>query len=74
MGSRGPSATRWCSRPPGPAAVFDPTKYFNSDGLGAFGPAESTWALTFDRPGTFEYICAIHRDVGMVGTVVVQPR
>jgi plastocyanin len=29
--------------------------------------------VTFTIPGTFDYICALHDDLGMVGTVVVQP-
>jgi plastocyanin len=29
--------------------------------------------ITFTIPGTFDYICALHDDLGMVGTVVVHP-
>ena len=29
--------------------------------------------VTFSRPGVFPYICAIHNDLGMKGTVIVQP-
>ena len=28
--------------------------------------------VTFTAPGTFNYICALHDDVGMIGTVIVQ--
>lgn len=58
--------------PSKPAGVFDPTQYFNSAILGP-GPGVA-WSLTFDRPGTFEYFCAIHREAGMVGTITVVPR
>ena len=30
--------------------------------------------VTFTVPGTFRYICALHDDLGMVGTVIVHPR
>jgi plastocyanin len=29
--------------------------------------------VTFTAPGTFRYICALHDDLGMVGTVIVEP-
>jgi plastocyanin len=29
--------------------------------------------VTFPHPGTFQYICALHNDLGMKGTVIVQP-
>jgi plastocyanin len=56
-----------------PAASYDPTKYYNSGILGPFGQ-QSSWALTFDKPGTYDYFCAVHRDQGMKATVVVQPK
>jgi plastocyanin len=28
--------------------------------------------VTFTSPGTFEYICAVHDELGMKGTVIVQ--
>jgi plastocyanin len=33
-----------------------------------------TFALTFETPGVFKYVCGIHRDQGMEGTIIVQPR
>ena len=47
---------------------------FNSADLGPFSAGGSSWALTFDRTGTYEYRCAIHGDLGMKGRVIVQPR
>jgi plastocyanin len=29
--------------------------------------------VTFKQPGTYKYICALHDNLGMVGTVVVEP-
>ncbi len=60
--------------PAKPAPVYDPTKFFNSGTLTPGGPFGTAWALTFDKPGTYEYFCAVHRDEGMKGTIVVQPK
>jgi plastocyanin len=53
----------------------DPSLLYNS---GIFSddvpPAGSAFALTFDAPGTWQYICLIHAEDGMVGTVTVLPR
>ena len=59
--------------PANPSGVFDPTKYFNSGVLGPFSQAWS-WALTFNTPGTYEYICAVHLPNGMKGTIIVTAR
>ena len=32
-----------------------------------------TWKQTFNTPGTYKYVCAIHEHDGMKGTVVVRP-
>jgi plastocyanin len=29
--------------------------------------------VTFNTPGTFNYICALHDEEGMVGRVIVRP-
>jgi plastocyanin len=55
-----------------PAATYDPTQYFNSGLLGQFGTIGDAWSLTFTQPGTFTYVCLIHDDVGMKGTITVQ--
>jgi plastocyanin len=35
---------------------------------------EKAWGLTFNTPGTFEYLCALHEHTGMKGSVTVLPR
>jgi plastocyanin len=37
-------------------------------------PMEKAWGLTFNTPGTFEYHCGLHEQLGMKGTVTVLPR
>ena len=58
-----------------PANVTDtytPGTFLNSGLYGAV-PAwtGTTFALTFDTPGTYQYICALHADSGMVGVINV---
>lgn len=36
-------------------------------------PGVTRFRVTFTSPGTFNYICALHDDLGMKGTVVVVP-
>lgn len=59
--------------PAKPDAIFDPGQYFNSGPIGPFLPVNA-FALTFDEPGTFEYVCAFHEPFGMEGTVTVLAR
>ena len=48
---------------------------YNSGVFGDENPmAGNSWALTFDAPGVYEYICVLHEPIGMRGTVVVVPR
>jgi plastocyanin len=37
-------------------------------------PMDKVWALTFNTPGFFQYVCLIREDQGMTGTVSVRPR
>ena len=60
--------------PAKPSPTFNPAQYFNSGLIGSFTPAGFSWALTFDTPGTFEYVCLFHEPLGMKGTVTVLPR
>jgi plastocyanin len=35
------------------------------------GGSEGTFSFTFDEPGTYDYFCIPHEDLGMVGSVTV---
>ncbi len=35
------------------------------------GGTDGSFSFTFDEPGTYEYFCIPHEDLGMVGTVTV---
>ncbi len=57
-----------------PSAVFEPAKLYASGNISPTSRNGGSWTLMFEEPGTFKYVCLIHRDVGMEGTVIVQPR
>ncbi len=60
-----------------PSPLYDGTAYFNSGFMGNFGDASvgaNTWALTFTAPGTYQYLCLLHSEEGMTGTITVLPR
>jgi plastocyanin len=41
--------------------------------LAQASPNVARFRVTFTSPGTFNYICAIHDELGMIGTVIVNP-
>ena len=56
-----------------PSQQFDGSQYVNSgilSNIPEFG-AVTSFSLTFTKAGTFEYVCLLHADQGMVGQVVV---
>jgi len=57
-----------------PAAAYDPTMFFNSGNLSSGQPNGTGWTLTFNTPGTYEYVCGVHEALGMKGTIIVVPR
>ena len=60
--------------PSKPAGEYDGTQPFSSGLIGLPAgalPGGTTFALTFTEPGTHEYVCAIHRPMGMKGTITV---
>ena len=67
----------WPTRGPSdPIETFDPSAYVNSgiffpEPPGLDIPIVDTFSLTFDTPGTYEYVCGIHSF--HKGTVVVEP-
>lgn len=59
---------------PGPQTApvdYSGTENIHSGYLGAFFPAGTTFRIRFTKPGTYKYICALHDEMGMVGTVTV---
>lgn len=59
---------------PGPQQMpvdYDGTQNIHSGYLGVFFPAGTTFRIRFTKPGTYKYICALHDEMGMVGTVTV---
>lgn len=58
-----------------PSGEFDGVSLYSSGLMGAPDmPGGTTFALTFDDPGTYDYVCATHRALGMTGVVnVVAP-
>jgi plastocyanin len=57
---------------PYPQLMVGPT--VNSGFLGQGQPSGQTYSVTFNAPGTYQYYCALHDDLGMLGTVIVVPR
>ncbi len=57
--------------PAQPSAVYDPTQYYSSGGIGPVGDYNG-WALTFEQPGTYDYFCPLHVKLGMKGTIIVK--
>lgn len=60
--------------PAKPSPTYDAAQYYNSGPLGLGTPAGNVFTLTFDKPGTYEYFCAVHVDLGMKGTIIVQAK
>jgi len=58
--------------PAKPNQIYDPADYYNSGFLSPGTPGGDTWSLTFEKPGTYKYFCAVHRYLGMEGTIVVK--
>ena len=62
-----------------PSGEFDGTEFVSSGligpGVRAYGtrPNGIGFSLTFNAPGAFAYLCPIHRDVGMIGSITVRP-
>ena len=51
--------------------VFAPNQ--ETIGLPQSPPDVTRFRVTFTTPGTFNYICSLHDDLGMKGTVIVHP-
>jgi plastocyanin len=58
--------------PRGAADAFKGDEYLNS-GMLVQGGSDKPFVVTFTQPGTYEYICALHENMGMRGTITVLP-
>jgi plastocyanin len=57
---------------PAGGPTYDGTGYVNSGFLDTeVSPFGSTFSLTFTKAGTYQYICHLHDQVGMIGTINV---
>lgn len=57
-----------------PAGEFDGTEFFSSGLMGTLGgplPGGTTFALTFSKAGSYDYVCSTHLPLGMEGTITV---
>ena len=57
---------------PLPPAPYAGTGYYNSGLMITGGPTPQSYNVTFAKSGKFEYMCVIHDDDGMKGTITVQ--
>jgi plastocyanin len=57
-----------------PSSPYDGQSYANSGFLGEGIPFGREFSLTFSQPGTYQYVCMLHEDLGMSGFVIVTPR
>jgi plastocyanin len=62
--------------PSRPSPTYDGKSYYSSGQIGnePASPLGMNWALTFDTPGTYEYVCLLHAAQGMRGQITVTPR
>lgn len=59
---------------PAGGTTYEGTGYFNSGfmpGTQDPSPGPRTYQVTFTKPGTYEYICTLHDEIGMIGHVTV---
>ena len=62
------------TQPVVPSGVYDPSQYYNSAQIGFKQQRGTSWAMTLDKPGVYEYVCALHHERGMKGTITVVAR
>ena len=57
-----------------PSGGFEGTGFWSSGIIGLDDPTGfflTTFSMTFTKAGSYEYMCALHRSVGMDGSVMV---
>ena len=58
--------------PSKPSGEFDSTGFFSSGIIGVDSPSGPTsFSMTFSKAGSYNYMCAIHRELGMKGNITV---
>jgi len=57
---------------PIPPKPYAGSGYYNSGLLLTGSPGPQMYTVTFSKPGTYEYLCVLHDEDGMKGTIVVQ--
>ena len=61
--------------PAKPAGEFDGTGYYSSGLFGAGPlPGGMNFSMTFSKAGTYDYVCSVHKELGMAGKVTVTQR
>jgi len=58
--------------PHGAASTFSGDEYLNS-GMLVQGAPGQPFTVTFMKPGTYDYVCLLHENMGMKGTITVLP-
>lgn len=59
---------------PAGSGTFDGKTLFNSGLIGSLGNDASpvnSWSLAFNVPGSYDYVCLLHEQLGMKGTITV---
>ena len=54
--------------------TYSGTGFFSSgllQGTQSPAPGPRSYSLAFDQPGAYKYLCALHDEMGMVGTITV---
>ncbi len=63
-----------------PATEFEGTGFWTAGLIGSrplapvIPPGGTTFIMTFSKAGIYDYMCAIHRPLGMEGSITVVPR
>ena len=58
--------------PRGTATGYQGDAYLNS-GMLINGVPGEPFVVTFTQPGTYDYVCLLHENMGMKGTITVLP-
>ena len=74
FGQEPPGGPEALAQPYGNPSAYNGTRPLNSGYLGINPPwVGTTFRVRFTKAGTYPYICGLHDELGMKGTVIVQP-